>query len=339
MIIDTFTLVSSLCALGYLLIMGILIYLVRREQAPGIQGVQEALLLQMKDSREQVQEINRYIEKRLADGFEKTNTTFTDVVQRLAIIDQAQKKITELSGNIMSLQDILGDRKARGAFGEFQLSALLRNMLPETSFNLQHTLSNGKRPDCFLYLPAPTGNIAIDAKFPLENYHRMLLKNATEADIKKAQTQFRIDIRHHIDEISSKYIIPGETSDGAMMFIPAESVFAEIHSNFPDLVELAQRARVWMVSPTTMMAILTTARAVLKDAATRQQIHIVQEHLILLAKDFERFDKRMTQLARHIEQAHQDATEVQTSAKKISQRFSKIEQIDLTETELEEEMV
>lgn len=324
-------------------------------QLQGFQTIQESLLLQIKDNRDQVQSslsqhaelltqhvrqlteetqrqlnnMNGLVEKRLADGFEKTNTTFTDVVQRLALIDQAQKKITELSTNVMSLQDILADRKARGAFGEVQLAALIRNMIPENHFSLQHTLSNGKRPDCFLFLPQPTGNIAIDAKFPLETYHRMMDSNIQEAELKKAQTQFRIDIRHHIDEIASKYILPGETSDGAMMFIPAESVFAEIHANFADIVDYAQRLRVWMVSPSTMMAILTTARAVLKDAATRQQIHIIQEHLIVLSKDFERFDKRMGQLARHIEQAHEDVSDVQISAKKISQRFTKIEQMEV----------
>jgi len=155
-----------------------------------------------------------------------------------------------------------------------------------------------------------------------------------DADRRAAEQQFRQDIRKHIKDISSKYIIPGETSDGAMMFIPAEAVFAEIHGHYPDLVQAAQNARVWLVSPTTMMAVLTTARAVLKDAATRQQVHIIQEHLVALSKDFRRFQERMDKLANHISQANRDVGEVQTSARKITSRFSKIEKVELEESEI-----
>ena len=286
-----------------------------------------------KTLQERLQEISGQVEKRLDKGFEKTTATFTDVVKRLALIDEAQKKITELSGNVVSLQEVLTDKRARGAFGEVQMSGLVSNIMPENSFALQHTLSNGKRVDCMLFLPEPTGDIAIDSKFPLDSYQRMLDPDATDGDRLLAEKQFRQDIKKHIKDISDKYIIPGETADGAIMFIPAEAVFAEIHAHQPELVEEAQRARVWMVSPTTMMAVLTTARAVLKDSATRKQVHLIQEHLVMLSKDFERFRTRMDNLSRHIKQANKDVEEVNTSAKKISSRFDKIEKVELADEE------
>jgi DNA recombination protein RmuC len=279
-----------------------------------------------------LKEINQQVEKRLADGFEKTNETFNNITKRLALIDAAQKQISELSTNVVSLQEILTDKRSRGTFGEVQLNALIRNVLPEQHFSLQHQLSTNKRPDCLLLLPEPSGNIAIDAKFPLENFRLLMDSTLSDVERRPIEQQFRQDIRKHIQNIAEKYIIPGETADGAMMFIPAEAIFAEIHARYPDLVEAAHRAKVWMVSPTTLMAVLTTARAVLKDAATRKQLHIIQDHLRLLANDFRRFQGRMDNLAKHIEQAHSDIEQVHTSAKKITQRFNSIEQAELETT-------
>ena len=281
-----------------------------------------------------LQEISGQVDKRLSEGFEKTTETFTQVLTHLTRIDEAQKKITELSSNVVSLQEVLADKRSRGAFGEVQLNALVRNLMPENSFALQYQLKNDKRVDCMLFLPEPTGNIAVDAKFPLESFRRMTDLDLSEADREKAGNQFRQDIRKHIGDIADKYIVPGETSDGAMMFIPAEAVFAEIHAHYPDLVEEANRRRVWLVSPTTMMAILTTARAVLKDAATREQVHVIQQHLGALSKDFGRFQERMGKLAKHIRLAHNDVDEVHTSARKISSRFEKIEKVELEEASL-----
>lgn len=286
------------------------------------------------DIQQRLQTISQQVDKRLNDGFEKTTETFTRIVERLAVIDAAQKKITELSTNVVSLQELLSDKRSRGAFGEVQLSALIHNVLPESNFSLQHTLSNGKRVDCMLFLPAPTGNVAIDAKFPLENFKTMMDNSLSDIDRKAAEQRFRLDIRKHIQDIADKYIIEGETADGAVMFIPAEAIFAEIHAHYPELIEIAQKARVWLASPTTVMAILTTARAVLKDAATRKQVHIIQDHLRYLAADFGRFEKRMDALAKHIEQAHTDVNEVQTSASKITSRFNKIEQVELGDAEV-----
>jgi len=283
--------------------------------------------------RAHLQNLTHQVNHRLSEGFEKTSATFIDVVNRLAIIDEAQKKITELSQHVVSLQDVLVDKRARGAFGEVQLATLIANVLPSQHYSLQYTLSNQKRADCILFLPDPTGNLVIDAKFPLEGYQKLMITELTSIERKPLQQQFRQDMQKHIKDISEKYILPPETTDSAIMFIPAESIFAEVHANYPEIIALSQRLKVWLVSPSTLMAVLTTAKAVLKDDATRKQVHIIQHHLHGLAADFQRFEKRMDKLTKHIDLAHQDVNEVNTSAKKITQRFQKIEAVDLEITQ------
>lgn len=321
-------------------------------------NIQEQLIRQMQDIREQIGQymsqqnqslslhlqtmtqdtqhhlktMTQLMQSKLNEGFEKTSATFNDVLKRLVIIDEAQKKISELSNHVVDLQDILVDKRARGAFGEIQLQTLLANMLPSQHYQLQYTLSNQKRADCLLLLPPPTGNIVIDAKFPLENYQKLMQAQMNSPERKLYQQQFKQDIQKHIKDIAEKYILPPETAEGALLFIPAEAIFAEIHSHHPDLIELSQRLNVWLVSPTTLMAVLTTAKAVLKDDATRQQVHIIQKHLHALAQDFQRFDKRMDKLSKHIDQAQQDMSEVHISAKKITQQFQKIESAELLES-------
>jgi len=272
-------------------------------------------------------QISNRVSERLDEGFKKTNETFVSVMQRLATIDEAQKKIDSITGSVVSLQELLGDKKSRGAFGEVQLEALVRNVMPPNAFEMQFTLSNGTRVDCALRLPDPTGLVCVDSKFPLENYNRMF--EGSDAERALAGKQFRSDLRRHVDAIASKYIIENETSDGAVMFVPAEAVFAEIHAYHAEVVDYAQAKRVWIVSPTTLMAVLNTARAVLKDVETRKQIHVIKDALGRLGSDFRRFDDRMKKLADHIRQAHEDADEVQTSSRKISQQFQKIESADL----------
>lgn len=294
------------------------------------------LQLLTEEIRNHLHSLTQQVNNQLTEGFQKTSTTFIDVVKRLTIIDEAQKKITELSNHVVSLQDVLVDKKARGAFGEVQLSTLISNMVPSGHYQMQYTLSNQKRADCILFLPEPTGNVVIDAKFPLETYQRMINTEATSVERKSLQQQFRQDIQKHIKDIAEKYIVTNETTDGAMMFIPAESIFAEIHANYPDLISMSQRLKVWLVSPSTLMAVLTTAKAVLKDDATRKQVHIIQKHLHALADDFQRFEKRMDKLSKHIDMAHQDVNEVNTSAKKITSRFQKIESVDINLEELQE---
>ncbi|NRQ44079.1 DNA recombination protein RmuC [Rheinheimera sp. YQF-2] len=278
-----------------------------------------------------LKDIAGQVERRLSEGFEKTNQTFTDIVKRLALIDDAQKKITELSTNVVSLQEVLADKRSRGAFGEVQLTALIRNVLPEQHFSLQHTLSNGRIADCMLFLPKPSGDIAIDAKFPLESYKKMTDPQYGTEERKQAQRQFKLDIKKHINDIADKYIIANETADGAIMFLPAEAIFAELHAYHADIVEEAYRRRVWLTSPTTLMAVLTTARSVLKDDATRRQVHLIQEHLVKLAVDFDRFRGRFDNLAKHIDQAATDVKQIHTSAHKISSRFSQIEKAEWLE--------
>jgi len=286
------------------------------------------LLTKTTDSR--LEQISGKVTERLEEGFKKTNETFISVMSRLATIDEAQKKIDGLTSNVVSLQELLGDKRSRGAFGEVQLENLVRNILPEMAYEFQYTFkSNGMRADCVLKLPAPTGMVAVDAKFPLENYRRMFETGLSELERAPAQRLFRADVKKHVDDIASKYIIAGETSDGAVMFVPAEAVFAEIHAYHSEVVDYAMQRRVWIVSPTTLMAVLNTARAVMKDVATREQVHIIKDELGKLGKDFQRFDARMKKLADHIRLAHQDAEEVRVSSDKITKRFTQIERVEL----------
>ncbi|MDQ1315238.1 MAG: recombination protein RmuC [Pseudomonadota bacterium] len=274
-------------------------------------------------------EISGKVAERLDEGFKKTNETFTSVMSRLAVIDEAQKKIEGLASNVVSLQEILGDKRSRGAFGEVQLEALVRNSLPPDAYAFQYTLKGGARADCVLILPEPTGTVCVDSKFPLENYSRMFDDSLPPAERDAAKRQFKTDVKKHVDDIAAKYIVEGETSDGAVMFLPAEAVFAEIHAYHPDLVEHAQKKRVWLTSPTTLMAVLNTSRAVIRDSETRRMAHVIKDELGKLAKDFARFDDRMKKLASHIEQANKDVSEVRISSDKISRRFQQIERVEL----------
>jgi DNA recombination protein RmuC len=294
-------------------------------------AVEQRLDRIQQDNSAKLEQISGKVNERLEEGFRKTNETFVSVMQRLATIDEAQKKIETLTGSVVSLQELLGDKRSRGAFGEVQLEALVRNVLPPAAFQMQYTLSTGARADCVLRLPDPTGLVCVDSKFPLENYKLMLDPKANEPDRALAQKAFRADVRKHVDAIASKYIIENETSDGAVMFVPAEAVFAEIHAYHSEVVDYANAKRVWIVSPTTLMAVLNTARAVLKDVETRKQIHVIKEALGRLGQDFRRFDERMRKLADHIRQAHEDAEDVQVSSRKISQQFQRIEAAELDE--------
>ncbi|WP_047538736.1 DNA recombination protein RmuC [Methylotenera versatilis] len=285
------------------------------------------------DSR--LEQIGGKVSERLDEGFKKTNETFISVMERLATIDEAQKKIDGLTVNMVSLQELLGDKRSRGAYGEVQLEGLVRNVLPNDSFKMQHTFDNGVRVDCALFLPQPTGTVAVDSKFPLENYHKMFDSRLPEAMQNAAEKQFKADVKKHVDDIANKYIISNVTSDGAVMFIPAEAVFAEIHAYHPEIIDYAMNKRVWLVSPTTLMAVLNTARAVLKDVEMRKQVHIIKEELGKLSKDFERFDVRMKKLADNIRQAHDNAQEVHISSQKISRRFAQIERVELSNQPLD----
>lgn len=299
-------------------------------QQINFQGEQFQKIMQLTD--QQLKQISGQVDRRLGEGFAKTSEIFNNVIKRLAEIDGAQKRIQELSSDIISLKDILNDKKARGTFGEVQLHQLIRNVIPEKHFKLQATLSNQRRADCLLLLPEPTGNIVIDAKFPLENYRRL----QETPDDTKVKTLFVQDIKKHINDIADRYIIPNETAESAILFIPAESIFAQIHAQLPELVEYAQTKRIWLTSPSTLMAILTTAMAVIKDVQTREQVHLIQKHIQMLSADFQRFQKRMNDLARHVQLAYQDIDLVHKSSSKITQRFEKIENVEFSNDNIEE---
>ena len=272
------------------------------------------------------------VSKRLGDSLEasseKTGKTMIDVRERLAKIDAAQKNIAELSGQVVSLQEVLSNKQARGAFGEIQLNDLVTNALPPSAYKFQVTLTNGMRCDCLLTLPNPPGAIAIDAKFPLESYHA--LRNASDdTERTAAERAFRDAMQKHIDDISAKYIVPGETAESALMFLPSEAVYAELHANFGAVVEKSYRARVWIVSPTTLMATLNTVRAVLKDARMREQAGVIQAELMILLEDVGRLDDRVGKLQRHFDQTTEDIRQIRISTEKVTGRAGRIEDIQL----------
>jgi DNA recombination protein RmuC len=258
----------------------------------------------------------------------KTAKSMGEIQTRLSVIDEAQKNITALSTDIVGLQDILSNKQARGAFGEVQLNDLVSNILPPNAYSFQETLSNGKRADCLLKMPNPPGSIVVDAKFPLESYHNLM--NAKD-DVSKvaAERQFRDDMVKHVKDIAEKYIIPGETAESALMFLPSEAVYAELHANFPAVVEKSFAAKVWIVSPTTLMATLNTVRAILKDVKMREQASVIQTEVGHLVKDTYRLDERVQNLSKHFRLAEKDIGEIQTSAGKIIKRSDKITSLEL----------
>ncbi len=276
------------------------------------------------------------VSKRMGESLEKSATktasSLGELGKHLNVIDQAQKNISDLAGQVVGLQDILDNKQTRGAFGEVQLENLVTSILPPSAYDFQASLSNQRRVDCLIQLPQPPGPIAIDAKFPLESYHA--LHNAEDDNqLKAAQRAFRTAIRKHVKDIQERYILPGETADSALMFLPSEAVYAELHANFPETVEQSYRARVWIVSPTTLMATLNTVRAVLKDARMREQAGVIQAEVQKLLDDVRRLDDRTQKLQSHFGQAGKDLELIATSTKKITHRAEKIEDVQLAETE------
>ena len=260
----------------------------------------------------------------------KTTRSLTELQERLATIDRAQTNIEKLSGDVLSLQDILSNKQTRGAFGEIQLNDIVTKAMPSDSYQFQATLSNGKRADCLIALPNPPGPIVIDSKFPLEAYEA--LRNAnTKQETTEAVRNFRQSVRAHIKAISDRYVIEGETADGALMFLPSEAVYAELHSNYPEVVREGFAARVWIVSLTTCMATLNTMRAVLKDARMREQAGAIRTELGLLHKDVERLGDRVGNLDRHFSQAAKDIEDIKISATKAGNRALKLESFEFDE--------
>ncbi len=268
---------------------------------------------------ERLAEVQNTMGESLQGSATKTARSLGELQQRLETIDKAQENIEKLSGNVLSLQDILSNKQTRGAFGEIQLEDIVSKALPPDSYSFQVTLSNGKRADCLLKLPNPPGSIVIDSKFPLEAYEN--LRNASNAtEVTEAKRMMKTSVRAHIKAISEKYIIEGETADSAMMFLPSEAVYAELHANFPQVVREGFEAKVWIVSPTTCMATLNTMRAILKDARMREQAGAIRTELGLLFKDVERMSDRVMNLDRHFVMASKDIEEIKISAKRSGNR-------------------
>ncbi|MGJ8616829.1 MAG: DNA recombination protein RmuC, partial [Sulfitobacter sp.] len=265
----------------------------------------------------------------------QTTTSLTQLQERLASIDKAQDNITKLSGDVLSLQDILSNKQTRGAFGEIQLTDIVSKALPTDSYALQATLSNGKRADCLIHLPNPPGPIVIDSKFPLEAYEA-LRRAKTEGELKAAAAQMKVAVRAHINAISEKYILEGETADGALMFLPSEAVYAELHANFPELVRYGFEARVWIVSPTTCMATLNTMRAILKDARMREQAGAIRKTLKQLHRDVELVVTRVDKLNTHFGQARADLEGIGTAAERAGKRAARLDNFDFEELTPEE---
>ena len=272
--------------------------------------------------------LNKTLGEGLDTATRRTLETMARLEGRLAAIDKAQANIVALSSQVVSLQDILANKQARGAFGEIQLADLVRQVLPPSAYRFQATLSNKRRADCLLTLPNPPGAIVIDAKFPLESYHAMRAAE-TEGEKAAAARAFRAAILTHIRDIAARYVIVGETADAALMFLPSEAVYAELHGGFPDAVQESHRARVFIVSPTTLWATLNTIRAVLKDVEMREQAGLIQRHVHSLADDVGRLDERVAKLARHFGQATEDIRQIQISAQKVLRRAEQIDAVEL----------
>ena len=289
------------------------------------QVVAQANMIQTMEKR--LEDVQLKMGQTLHGTATRTAHSLGELQQRLATIDKAQTKIEKLSGDVLSLQDILSNKQTRGAFGEIQLNDIVSKALPADAFAFQATLSNGKRADCLVHLPNPPGPIVIDSKFPLEAYEA--LRNATtDGEVQIAARQMRAAVKTHIKAISEKYIIEGETADGALMFLPSEAVYAELHANFPEVVREGFAARVWIVSPTTCMATLNTMRAVLKDARMREQAGAIRKELAMLYGDVNRLGERVGKLDTHFAQASKDIEEIKISATKAGTRARRLEDFE-----------
>lgn len=281
-------------------------------------------------SARSLSDLHERMNETLTGSTVKTTKSLTELQERLATIDKAQANIEKLSGDVLSLQDILSNKQTRGAFGEIQLNDIVSKALPADSYSFQHTLSNGKRADCLIHLPNPPGPIVIDSKFPLEAYEA-LRRAETQAQAAEAGRLMKTAVRAHIRAISEKYIIEGETADGALMFLPSEAVYAELHANFAEVVREGFNARVWIVSPTTCMATLNTMRAILKDARMREQAGAIRKELHLLSADVGRLGDRVENLDRHFHQASKDIADIKISAEKAGNRAKRLDNFDFEE--------
>ena len=280
--------------------------------------------------------INDKVNERLDENFEKTNKTFTNVLERLSKIDEAQKKIDALSTDIVSLQGVLTDKKTRGIFGEVNLEHILANVFGKNNtkvYELQYPFENGTIADAVLFTPEPLGTIAIDSKFPLEHYQMMVDRKNSEAERREAEKLFKLDMKKHIDAISSKYIIPNVTSDQAILFLPAEAIFAELNAYHTEILEYAYKKRVWITSPTTLISTLTTIQVIIKNLERDKYAKVIHGELRLLDEEFKRYKERWDKLYRSIETVSKDVKDIYTTTDKITKRFNSINQVEVDKLE------
>ena len=276
--------------------------------------------------------INDHVNERLDVNFEKTNKTFTSVLERLSKIDEAQKKIDSLSTDILSLQSILTDKKTRGIFGEVNLKHILVSVFGENNdkiYKLQYTFETGVIADCVLFAPEPLGMVAIDSKFPLDNYRLMIDKKAGIVERQNAEKNFKSDVKKHIDAIASKYIIKGVTSNQAIMFLPAEAIFAELNAYHPDIIDYAYKKRVWLASPTTLMSMLTVVETVVKNMERDKYAMIIQKELQALSIEFARYKERWESLQKSIDKVSKDVKDVNVTTEKITNKFQSINRVEV----------
>lgn len=307
------------------------------------QSIQYKLTTDFKELNVEIEkrlnDINKRVEDRLLEGFKQTNETFQNIAERITKIDEAQKNIQLLSSNIVDLQGVLTDKKTRGIFGEVQLKQLLVNTFGDKQqlYKMQHTYSNGKTVDAVVFAPDPIGALSIDSKFPLENYNRMVDTSLVDSQREAARKQFKIDVKNHINAISEKYIIVGETADQAIMFLPAEAVFAEINAYHYELVEYAQTKKVAMTSPTTLLSILTIVEAIVLEAERNKHSKEMQLQISKLAVEFDRFKTRWSKLNRDIDAVANDVKLINTTSDKITKSFDSIASVQLPQRDEDEE--
>ncbi len=277
---------------------------------------------------ERLEQVTQSVHTNLRQTNETTGKSLSALNERLGVIDAAQKEITALSGQVVGLQQILDNKQARGSFGETRLNDLVQDALPRDAYSFQHQLSNGKRADCLIILPNPPGSIVVDSKFPLESYQAMR-NSQTKEDLKKATDQLARDTLKHAKDISERYIIPGETADAALMFLPSESVFSELHLSLPDAIQKCREMRVYPVSPNTMWLTLNTVRAIMRDVEMHQKASLIQKEVRVLMEDVGRLGERVDSLRRHFGQAEKDILDIETSSRKITSRGDKISNAEL----------
>lgn len=345
---DTAEILRIMAIAGGVLALLILIFVIRQErnagamaqrltqladqQADGQARVAQRLIDHERQIQEQLERVTQRVGISLETAANQTRETLTSLRERLAVVDEAQKNIVTLSSQMITLQDILSNKQARGAFGEMQLQDLVEAILPPDGYAFQAPLGDGYRVDCLIKLPNPPGPIGIDAKFPLESYQR-LMNAENDADRVQAARDFSTDILKHVRAIRDKYIVPGQTGDAALMFLPSEAVYAELHARYANVIEQSFRERVYIVSPTTLWATLNTIRAIFRDVKLREQAGALQKELGTLAEDVGRLDERVEKLAAHFRLATKDVDDIQTSARKVVKRAEKIQAIDFGDGE------